>query len=299
MLFMTGAMSHADDAKVQVGFKNAQYHWPAFAGDSFTKRFTIKSLRSTSAGMDSVFEIGCEMINQRDIVVFSTEKTMMFPFAVPPSEVEAVVKPNEKEHAFLDHLIGQAEVLQKLGSQTLRSVRPGQLILHNMTRPLGLDYSMQLATLGRLTHERHFNTHKFKESELFTPGGLVFALTCSLASRDLHEVLYEDLDQCVFPCNLFPGEAISSMTFVKGLKEHVSGDIESITVRTIGVKNCDVGTELAGKNVPMELLTGEMLKPAALEDLLKNKFPDLSRKIVCMADRTIYRQAPKHTPFLL
>ena len=299
MLFMTAAMSHADGAKVQVGFSKAKYHWPAFAGDSFTKRFTIKSLRSTSAGQDSVFEIGCEMVNQRDITVFSCEKTMLFPFSVPPSEITVPETKLPKEDAFLEHLIGQAQELQKMGSQTLRSVRPGQLILHNMTRPLGMDYTMQLATLGRLTHERHFNTHKFKNAEIYVPGGAVLGLTCSLASRDLHEVLYEDLDRCIFPSNLAPGEPMSSMTYVKGLKEHVSGDIEAIEVRTIGVKNCDVATELTGLEVPMELLTGPLLMPAALEDLLKREFPHLTRKIVCMADRTIYRQAPKHVPFLL
>mgnify|MGYP001113887130 CR=1 FL=1 len=42
MLFLTGSMSHADAAKVQVGFKNAVYHWPGFAGDTFKKRFKIK-----------------------------------------------------------------------------------------------------------------------------------------------------------------------------------------------------------------------------------------------------------------
>jgi hypothetical protein len=299
MLFMTGAMSHADHAKVQVGYSNAQYHWPAFAGDSFTKRFTIQSLRSTKSGNDSVFRIGCEMLNQRGIVVFSCDKTMLFPFSVRPSEIEVGLKKSEKEHAFLDHLIGQAEILQNMGSQTLRSVRPGQLILHSMTRPLDAGYTMQLATLGRLTHDRHFNTQRHKPSELYTPGGIVFALACSLASRDLHEVLYEDLEKCRFPCNLAPNEPVSSMTYVKGLKEHVSGDIESISVRTIGVKNMEVGIDLKDVEVPMELLNGPLLKPAALEELLKNKLPELSRKVVCIADRTIYRQAPKHVPFLL
>lgn len=31
----------------QVGFKNAIYHWPAFAGDTITKRFIIKSIRAS------------------------------------------------------------------------------------------------------------------------------------------------------------------------------------------------------------------------------------------------------------
>ena len=30
--------------------------------------------------------------------------------------------------------------------------------------------SMQLSSLGRLTHERHFNTRKFKREEMYIPG---------------------------------------------------------------------------------------------------------------------------------
>jgi hypothetical protein len=39
--------------------------------------------------------------------------------------------------------------------------------------------------------------------------------------------------------------------------------------------------------------------PAKLEEMLKRDCPALSKKIVCIADRKIYRQAPKQTPFLL
>ncbi len=45
MLFLAGSMSHADHAKLQTGFHNAKYHWPAFAGDTFKKKFVIKSVR--------------------------------------------------------------------------------------------------------------------------------------------------------------------------------------------------------------------------------------------------------------
>jgi len=158
---------------------------------------------------------------------------------------------------------------------------------------------MQLATLARLTHERHFNTRLFRREELFIPGGLVLGLTLSLASRDLHEVLYEELIECSFPNNLHPGETVGSLTFVKSLEEHVSGDVEAITIRTIGVKNMDVHRALVNKNVPLEIFNKHILRPAALEEVLKRSCPELSKLIVCIADRKIYRQAPKQVPFLL
>eukprot|EP01038_Epipyxis_sp_PR26KG_P006266 gene6266-8630_t len=301
MLFLAGSMSHADHAKLQVGFSKAKYHWPAFAGDTFKKKFKIISLRSTRDKLHSIFKISCQLINQRNIVVFTCEKSMLFPFEVPPSDVDIAPDISTHNNDFLNHLIQKVQVLQDLGSQTLTSVRPGQLILHTLTRPLSETHSMQLATLARLTHERHFNTRLYRNEELLIPGGLVLGLACSLSSRDLHEVLYEELVECSFPNNLNPGATVGAITFVKSLEEHVSGDIEAIHIRTIGIKNCDVQRALAGKDLPLELFITPLskLRPAAVEELLKKSCPELNKLVVCIADRKIYRQTPKQTPFLL
>ena len=90
---------------------------------------------------------------------------MMFPFEVPPSAVEVPPPAAARNSDFLQHLIQQVhylahipynlplfvqvETLQSIGSQTLEPVRPGQLILHTLTRPLSETHSMQLATLAR------------------------------------------------------------------------------------------------------------------------------------------------------
>lgn len=279
-------------------------------------------MRSTSDRKNSLITISCQLFNQRQKMVFSCEKTMMFPFEVPPSEVEVSPPPAAQSSEFLEHLIKQVETLQSMGSQTLEPVRPDQLILHTLTRPLSETHSMQLATLARLTHERHFNTQLFRREELFIPGGIVLGLSCSLSSRDLHEVLFEELTECSFPNNLSPAEPVSALpspplsfslllsprdaqvgalSYVAEMKEHTSGDIEALTVRTLGVKNCDVHRALAGRALPAALfrLPLDQLRPAAVEELLRAHCPDLCKLIVCMADRRIYRQAPKQPPFLL
>lgn len=53
-LTLTSSMTHADAAKVQVGYGRVHYLWPAFAGDTFTKTFTVESIRNTSDGNHSV-----------------------------------------------------------------------------------------------------------------------------------------------------------------------------------------------------------------------------------------------------
>lgn len=301
MLFLAGSMSHADRAKVQVGFSNAHYHWPAFAGDTFKKSFVIRSLRSTSDKRHSIFTVDCELINQRGMKVFSCEKSMLFPFEVPASDVVVPPPTEPTKLDFLDHIIKRADTLQQLGSQTLTVLRPGQLIFHTLSRPLSGTHMMQLASLGRLTHERHFNTKLFRREEMFVPGGLILGLSTGLASRDLHEVLYEDLIECNYPNNFHPGDTMGAMTFIKSVEEHISGDIEAVTIRSFGIKNFDVARALEGKELPAELFLTPLksLRPAAIEELLKKTCPELSKLIVCIADRKIYRQAPKKVPFLL
>lgn len=162
MLFLAGSMSHADHAKVQIGFSDAVYHWPAFAGDTLTKKFVIRSLRSVSSGKQSVARIGCELRNQKDVTVFSCEKQMMFPFPVPPSDVEVEVERTKHAEAFLRHVIDSSEILSSLGSHTFTTMRPGQLILHTLMRPISPTHSMQLSMLARITHPRHFNTKQYR-----------------------------------------------------------------------------------------------------------------------------------------
>ena len=300
MLFLAASMSHADEAKIQTGFSRGIYHWPAFAGDTFKKRFVIQKLRNTSDGNNSVVDIHCEISNQRDVLVFSCAKQMMFPFKVPSSSVEVDATQNSSaSEEFLNHLIKMSETLHRMGSQTLVGLRPGQLILHTLARPLSLTHSMQLATLGRLTHERHFNTRLYRADELVVPGGLVLSLTTSLASRDLHEVLYEELLECTFPNETTPGDCLGAMSFVLSRDEHMSGEMEVVHVRTIGIKNIDVPKVLADKVLPNNLFISEIQKPRDLEEMLKKFCPELSRSVVCIADRKIYRQTPKQIPFLL
>ena len=119
----------------------------AFAGDTFKKKFKITSLRTTSTGQNSIFTIECQLFNQKDIAIFTCEKSMIFPFCVAPSEVTLLPTPFEKHNSLLNHLISEADALQNLGSHTLSCVRPGQLIFHNLQRPIPLSSSMQVVSL--------------------------------------------------------------------------------------------------------------------------------------------------------
>jgi hypothetical protein len=56
----------------------------------------------------------------------------------------------------------------------------------------------------------------------------------SIESHFIFQVLHEELIECSFPNNLSPGDTVGAITYVRDREEHVTGDIEAITLRTIG-----------------------------------------------------------------
>lgn len=68
----------------------------------------------------------------------------------------------------------------------------------------------------------------------------------------------------MFPNQLGPGDTVGALTYVRALQEHVGGDIEVVSVRTLGVKNLDVEAALRNKDLPTEVSCG------ARGDLLVN-----------------------------
>lgn len=299
VLFLTSAMTHADAAKVQVGFGKVLYLWPAFAGDTFTKSFQVQSVRTTSDGNHSIIAFTCDLINQRDRICMRAEKRMLFEF--PSANCGSLVVPaDEPEQLFRNHLFSKAMVLDELGSQSLAALRPGQLVLHSMQRSMSLSQSQQLASLVKLTHPRHFDTRTYDDSELMIPGGLVLGLAMSAASRDLHEVIHEELLNVNYVNSLHPGNLVGAISYVKGIDENVPGDLERVKLRTIGIKNMDIVNDLQDTPLPMELFAGDgPLLPKELELICKIKCPKLSKKVVVQMDRCVYRQSSRPSNMFL
>lgn len=168
VLFLTSAMSHEDAAKVQVGFGKCVYSWPVFAGDTVRKTFKVKRIRNTSDGNHSIFNFSCNLINQRGRICMTADKRLLFEFPVPESKV--ALPPDEPTQLFRDHLLSKAHVLTD--SHSLTALQRGSLILHTLNRSITFAQSQQLASLARLTHERHFDIRKYdKKTEIYVPAG--------------------------------------------------------------------------------------------------------------------------------
>lgn len=243
------------------------------------------------------------------------DKRMLFDFPVstnaavpkrvpsPPSTVAE--NQTNNDNLFREHILSKASVLQDLQSHSLAVLRPGQLILHSLRRALTLSQSIQLASLARLTHERHFDSRKYDPTELLVPGGLVIGITMSASARDFHELLHEEIINVNYANPLHPDNMVGSISYIQRVEDLV-GDLQLVTVRTFGIKNIDVVKELDGLDLPLELFElndspsqGGGIKARTIQRICKKYCPLLYNQVVVQMDRRILRQAPRQQVFLL
>jgi len=305
--FLACSMTHADAALVQVALNNAVYHWPAFAGDTFTKTFEVRSVRNTSSGDRSIVNFTCNLKNQRGKVCMTANKQMLFPFRVGENghvssshaETKESIPRSSMDQDLKNHILSKADTIQSLGNQSLAALNPGQAILHSMCRSLSFSQSQQLASLAKLSHELFFNSYKYDPSaEILVPGELVHGLVVSAASRDLHEVLHEEVHNVSYINHVHPGDTISAITYVNSIDDSIcTGDLECVNITTLGVKNVNLKDQI--DKLPLEIFHSDNSTTKGIERICKEKCPELSGKIAVYLKRQIIRQTKRKNMFLL
>ena len=310
MLFLTGAMAHADRAVEEVAFKNARYYAPCYAGDTFKKRFVLRSKRIPKKNPKTVvatFE--CELRNQRGELVFSVEKAMLFPLDDGESATayESVADHEvyvPDEHPLRQQIVKSADLLGELGGVMLRPLDPGKLFTHGSARMLTMTQTMQLAALGRVVHDRHFNPAKYagepERERLYVPGALALGLVNACSGRELHEVLFQTMHHVSFVNHLHPNEVVSAVSYIRSRSESLSGELEKQEVVTIGVKNIADATAIQDHPLPRSLfMTDQPLRTHELAAALGDHPVLKPENVILHCFRSIYRQAPKADVFLL
>jgi hypothetical protein len=283
LAFLCASMSHADKAKIEVGFGNIQYLWPGFPGDTYTKRFQVQSVRNTSDGAHSIIHFECNLYNQRGRLCMRADKRMLFETRLVENSLDLH---DGVEHDLLrNHILSQASILTN-ESHSLNHLRQGQLIRHDHARSLTLGQVQQLASLARLTHPRHF-----VGPDRLVPSGLIVGLCQSASARELHEVLHEQVLNAQF-CNPVRPDAtvVGALSYISQIRPAVHlGDLEDLTVRTIAV---DVASKDLPNSLPLELLSSpKPMKPKELEEFCVAHCPELSGRILLQMDRQILRQS--------
>ena len=113
-----------------------------------------------------MIQFQCDLINQRSRLCMRADKRTLFQFTIPESSQSSASSQPLRPTPFppdanlvRDHLLSKSQTLRGLSSHSIVNVREGQLVLHSLKRCLTFTQSQQLASLAKLTHEKHFDLH--------------------------------------------------------------------------------------------------------------------------------------------
>jgi len=302
-LFYASSMTHVEDSRDvwELRLTDACYNHPIFPGDTMQKTFQIKDVRDTADGKNIIVDINCKLIANGK-TAFSVTKTMMYTKLTRKVEQDEYYTFNDLDsdgplnNGYKSYLQKHFEKLPN--TRSINPLTPGQLVLHNLQRPLGLSSSLELATLFRMVHPQLVNTARFDVSDLVLPGPVCVALTLSASAREFFEVIFQTVSSAMFVAKLNPMEPLGAVSYVTDVKR-INHKLEEVSMVTIGIKNLDVVRMLESIDLPESLFTQVGNRPSFVINTIENKCPVLKNNVVCHLERKIIRMTPKTEPVFL
>lgn len=177
---------------------------------------------------------------------------------------------------------------------SIKKIYSNELLLHTLQRPIGIETNMNLSMLHRMTHPMLYNTNRFSSSnDLFVGGVLLVSMTHSIASKELYEVIYEELLDAHIINKASPTDCISAMTYIIDVNENKYEFFEEVECITIGLKNIDITNQLNNIKIPLSLFRPGIY-PRDVENICNKQLPQLKNKIVVHSYRKLLRHKPKH-----
>lgn len=268
-LYLCVSMSDTHGAIYHLGFRNAKQLKVIQTGDTVRQKITVIAVRNTEDGKRAVVTTSRELINiKTNELVFKTEKLELYP-AQPNSFGENMSVPDytakfPNEDELLTTAISgwnHAQMIRKDWegySYSGLNVENGDVLLHSFARPLGITANLSLSTRFLVTHPIHLDHRKFDQGDglgIVVSGGLVISLILGAASRDFSHIIWEELIEANNIKTVSPNETISAFSIIIDRKDVESNNtLESLVIKTIGVKNISPATDLVNQPLPDEIL---------------------------------------------
>ncbi|XP_019632029.1 PREDICTED: uncharacterized protein LOC109475706 isoform X2 [Branchiostoma belcheri] len=253
---------------------------PITEGETVRAYFSIDSVEDAGrSGKYSVVTSSQILVNQRDEVVFRATKQTMYP-KLAAAKLE-LPKKRKSEIPTVSEL--RRRVVQNAtfcGNASSPPLVPNQLYVHRMVKVFTPTEAKGLATLIRATNQHHLNVKKFNTEDLVAAGPLVEAATVHNVADDFGDILYQEVVKSSNVNRTNQEDMIGSVSYIHSIQQLAENpDLEEVTVRTLGIKNLDV-EELLEREVPVRLFSGTRMKTSDYEEICREDFPLLYRRIV-------------------
>ena len=281
----------SESCRLHLGLEDARQEACATIGDTFRGYVRIESMANTSRGDASVIRTTHILMNQRGERVFRLSKDSYYDI-ISGEQPRRAANPNSKyadlfsdgPHTHRDRI--EACAAPPEGPRA--PLTPGEVILHPTVRPIGISENLLLTTLFRNTHPLHSDTQHFGHDGLIVCGGFVQALAQACSEREVRPILDERLEYSHHINPVAPGERVGAISRVLDIRP-VSEHLEEVRVHTLGLREVDVVSELAGVPLPAELFSSSRSKPSDIQSLCAEYCPQLENKIALRALRVLLR----------
>lgn len=234
-------------AYIDLRFPNA-----AYSGDTLTVASEILGARASESKTDrGVVHLRTTGVNQNGEVVVTFERRAL----IPTGKLEGRAHRDSEEKAeFPGGAVAEQRLPKELDKEFklpewkgrprgfFEDFEEGDVIFHPWGRTVGASEHMQLTMLSRNSHPLHFD-EVYSRERSFTAtrvveGGLVFAWTCSLASRDTSaSALWEmGYDRGSHPAPVLTGDTLFAVSKVIEKREH-NERAGIVRFHLVGIKN--------------------------------------------------------------
>ncbi|CAH1252693.1 CLYBL [Branchiostoma lanceolatum] len=225
----------------------------------------IQALEASVAsdGKYSVVTSSHILVNQRDQAVFrEAKKTMYSTGMIREFDFAKKVKdPTPTDSEFRSHIIQNATV----------RVNPETLI----SRPLA--------------------PNQFSYDDMVVPAPMIVAAAVHNVFDDFGDILYEEIVEATHINRVNQEDMIVAVSLIHSVQPLTeNSDLEEVTVRTMAIKSLDVD-ELLGLEVPLVLFYGTNIRPADYEQICREEFPLLYRRIAAQVLWKFLRLRPAAT----
>lgn len=310
-LYLCVSMSDTHGAIYHLGFRGARQLAPIQVGDTVRQRIRMLRLRNTTDGRRAVVTTERELLSVgTGEVLFRTEKLELYPaqradFGEPPARVDVAPALPSADRLLAAVLAGvPAALAARAGALGL--ARPtaafatGDVLLHSFARPMGVSANLALSTQFLVTHPIHLDHHRFDQGDgvgVVVSGGLVIAMACAAAARDIGHVVWEELLLANNVRTVSPGETVGAFSVILDRAELPGHpDLEVLVVKTVGTKDVTPAAELDGVVLPEALLAAEVGGGGRYDALCRAAGLDiLEGRIVAEVLRRLVRVRPRPT----
>ncbi|MEM7104861.1 MAG: aldolase/citrate lyase family protein [Bacteroidota bacterium] len=290
---------YSESCLYHLGIQDVEYERPAHPGDTLKSVMIVDDIKNTSSGKYSVVKSRVLLLNQFNNTIMSMHRSSLFPYIVGLEDRPGRQSDDKPKYRQLFRLLPDTLLKDTIlnHSVTMRSelldfqheIAEEDLILHGLTRPVGLSASVLYSTLCKNTHPLHFNNARYGEDKLVVSGGFILPIVIGAASRDLKHSLHETILDTMHVDKVSHKDSIGAMSYILD-KKVKGGGIEELTIRSFGLRNIDVENDLEGVTIPYELLLSDDIKPSEIAELCQLNCPKLIKKIVLRVTWKMWRK---------